>query len=98
MLPFQQKGASKYGAQMGRVGSVPPPGSGFKTITVHRVKLDAGGYDEGGAYWGIGAPLWYVESDDGALALFRRASCRNDLLAELRSKMGLAWESMECGV
>jgi hypothetical protein len=97
-LPFQQPGASKFGAQLGRRdGSRPPPGSRFTVITVHRVKLDDGGYDEGGAYWGIGAPLWYVESDDGTLSEFKRAACRAELLAELRAKRGLSWETMQCG-
>lgn len=28
------------------------------------VPLDEGGYDEGGAYWGIGKALWMVEGVD----------------------------------
>lgn len=27
-------------------------------LTLQRVKLDRGGYDSGGAYWGLGKPLW----------------------------------------
>ena len=62
----------KYGAPMGRanVGNYPvtvtsgPNCRIFKKdqpkIYRKRVRLDSGGYDMGGAYWGIGAPL-YVE-------------------------------------
>jgi hypothetical protein len=97
MKPYQQQGASKYGAQMGRNGSMPPAGAHFAILSVDRVALDDGGYDEGGAYWGIGAPLWYVESSDGRLSLFRRAGCRQELLDELRGKHGLSWSAMVCG-
>ena len=31
-------------------------------INVTRVRLDTGGYDTAGAYWGIGAPLWYCRA------------------------------------
>lgn len=44
--------ATQYGASMGR-DSV-PLGSFDQSVPVRlrRVRLDAGGYDEGGAYWG----------------------------------------------
>jgi hypothetical protein len=32
---------------------------------LRRVTLDSGGYDQGGAYWGIGKPLYYFESACG---------------------------------
>ncbi len=33
-------------------------------ITAHRVRIDRGGYDSGGRYWGTGAPLYEVENDN----------------------------------
>jgi len=30
-----------------------------------QVRLDAGGYDDGGAYWGVGEPLWCARDDEG---------------------------------
>jgi len=34
-------------------------------VTIRRVKLDAGGYDKHGGYFGIGGPLYSVVTDDG---------------------------------
>jgi len=34
------------------------------SVTIRRVKLDNGGYDTSGRYFGIGAPLYSVTSDD----------------------------------
>jgi len=62
----------KYGAPMGRnsVGKYPTTitsGNNCRIVKKNqtkvyrkRVRLDSGGYDSGGAYWGLGAPL-YVE-------------------------------------
>lgn len=71
----------KYGAPMGRDHH----GSGALAgkVRLRRVRLDSGGYDKGGAYWGHGEPLWYAESDrsaivghetEGADCYFRSAS------------------------
>lgn len=35
-----------------------------KSIRVYRVRLDSGGYDDGGAYWGLGAPLYCLEQSE----------------------------------
>jgi len=35
------------------------------TVTIRRVKLDAGGYDKHGGYFGRGAPVYSVVTDDG---------------------------------
>lgn len=64
------KVGSMYGAPMGR-GNIMPDGDGPHRATLGRVRLDAGGYDAGGAYWGIGAPLWRVVGPD--LEAYRRA-------------------------
>lgn len=32
---------------------------------LQRIRLDGGGYDRGGAYWGLGPPLWHAEAPDG---------------------------------
>jgi len=34
----------------------------------------SGGYDRGGAYWGYGDPLFYVEDQDGNSQFLRAAS------------------------
>lgn len=58
--PDFPKAYDQYGSSIGRSNSyqsVIPAGK----LRVYRVPLDRGGYDPGGAYWGIGAPLYCVE-------------------------------------
>lgn len=83
--PLAQVGG-RYGAPMGRVVYVPEAG---EAATVRRVTLDPGGYDAGGAYWGIGAPLWRAVSVDGANLGFLRAPDHAAAVAEFR-KQGVA--------
>jgi len=35
-------------------------------VTIRRVELDAGGYDKHGGYFGRGAPVYSIVTDDGA--------------------------------
>lgn len=63
------KAYSQYGAQMGRsnVGTFPPTITSGPNCRIFkknqtkvfecRIKLDTGGYDKGGAYWGLGSEL-----------------------------------------
>ena len=43
--------SSKYGAPLGRLTSL--LGATPKGIRLFKVRLDSGGYDDGGAYWGL---------------------------------------------
>jgi len=74
----------RYGAPMGRrsYGTV---GYEFapRSVRLFRVNLDGGGYDDGGAYWGIGEPL-YCATDDIGYREFIRAGCRFDAAALLQ--------------
>ena len=50
-------------------------------MSLQRVKLDSGGYDAGGAYWGYGEPLWRASDDTSnptldTIELFFRAPTR----------------------
>lgn len=74
--------SSRYGAPMGRreAGSIDT--SAPRSVRLFRVRLDAGGYDDGGAYWGTGAPLWCAEDDDGNRQ-FIRAGTRERAALEL---------------
>lgn len=71
MMPFEVKGYNKYGASMGR-------GSDFDglrgKVHLRHVRLDLGGYDKGGAYWGLGQPLWCAWNDEAEV--FFRADSR----------------------
>lgn len=55
----------RYGAPLGRHTGPDYLDTDAGRLYLHRVPLDAGGYDKGGAYWGLGAPLWYVEDQNG---------------------------------
>lgn len=54
-------GSSARGADMGRISTV-PIGSGPIKMHLLRVRLDSGGYDAGGAYWGLGEPMYRAVS------------------------------------
>ena len=56
-------------------------------LRLRRIPINSGGYDRGGAYWGIGAPLWHVEDQDGN-AQFLRARSRDDA----KAKIAADWE------
>ncbi len=66
-----------YGAPLGRSSSAPAG-----KVRVFRVKIDSGGYDDGGAYWGIGQPLYCALGTDGGRA-FTRADSRLSAIVEL---------------
>ena len=70
---------TRYGAPMGR-SDCPPDGiwefsdenwSDFPYFD-RAVPLDSGGYDRGGAYWGLGSPLRVRYSKDGQFWQFYR--------------------------
>jgi hypothetical protein len=54
-------------------------------LHLNRIRLNLGGYDSGGAYWGVGAPLWHAWADAGeeteAVEAFFRASDREEARA-----------------
>jgi hypothetical protein len=68
--------SSQYGAPMGRTERHIGGSHGLK-FSLRRVALNRGGYDAGGAYWGLGQPLYWYESEDGAVSAFMRATDRN---------------------
>lgn len=45
-----------------------------KRVRLNKLRIDDGGYDNGGAYWGLGEPLYcayYFEDDDQFVLYFR---------------------------
>ncbi len=80
--------SSKYGAPMGRASTTArelerdeaQPGK----LYLQRVRLDSGGYDSGGAYWGHGEPL-YVATDHEDVTVFVRGVDRDDAKDAVRS-------------
>lgn len=76
------------GAQFGRPDQ-PPEGPGPHAFRVARIEIDQDGYDEGGAYWGIGLPLFRFVEDDADPARppaegFVRARTRAEAVREVR--------------
>ncbi len=74
--------SSKYGAPMGR-HTGPTISYGGK-VNLQRVHIDRGGYDSGGAYWGLGAPLYWCCNEDGEEGFIRardRSDAKRQILA-----------------
>lgn len=55
----------RYGAPMGRREDGFLETDVRRFVRLFRVRLDSGGYDDGGAYWGSGTALWCAIDDDG---------------------------------
>lgn len=86
--------SSRYGAQMGRPSLIDPTateGQAVIKFSLNRVRLNSGGYDSGGAYWGVGQALYFAAAsreDTGALIaeLYFRVKDRDAAKAHVRSK------------
>lgn len=74
------------GAPMGRIDTHRHNRTAPIQLIVHECPLDEGGYDEGGAYWGIGDPLWRAVSPDGGVGFFLRSKTRDDALGIVRTE------------
>ena len=53
---------------------------------LRKVRLNNGGYDSGGAYWGVDEPLYRYESVDGEANGFLRARSREAAIAAIREE------------
>ena len=76
---------SRYGAPMGRYTGPHYLETQAGPLYLRRIRINSGGYDSGGAYWGLGAPLWYVQDQDGNSQFFRardRYAAKLKLLAD----------------
>ena len=81
----------KYGAPMGRTShnayTVNEQATPFYLV---RVTLDSGGYDRGGAYWGLGAQLYYYEGPLSDINGYVRGKTRDAAKAEVQTIHPLA--------
>jgi hypothetical protein len=84
MKTFISPVSCKYGAPMGRYTGPDFLDVDAGPLYLRRVRLDSGGYDSGGAYWGLGSPLWECLDQDGNGRIFRAAS-RDAAKAEIRA-------------
>lgn len=87
---------AKFGAPMGRASRnsyVDLRGRRFEiTVTedakpfrLIRCPLDNGGYDRGGAYWGVGDPLYYYEGPLSDISGYVRGATREKAKAAVIS-------------
>lgn len=99
MTPFNPTPpvSGKYGAPMGRPDNntyTDKQGRIFKLdvnddarpFRLVRVPLNNGGYDRGGAYWGLGAPLYYYEGPLCDISGYVRGRTREIAKAAVREK------------
>lgn len=89
-------GNPKRGAEMGRpsIHLVQKEGTEDVPYTdrlyLRRVRLDSGGYDSNGTYFGVGNPLYWVANEDGTIdymlraSITRSASVREDAKMQVR--------------
>ena len=73
------KGYNQYGAFMGRRSWLEEADT-VRKLHLQRVPLDSGGYDPGGAYWGVGEPLYiaFGEGEEEQQRKFFRAWDRSE--------------------
>jgi len=85
----------KYGAPMGRPSHntfTDKNGLTYELTATENAKpfrlihcpIDSGGYDRGGAYWGLGAPLYYYEGPLTDISGFVRGKSREAAKEEVR--------------
>ena len=63
--------SSRYGAPMGRRADGFLETDVARFVRLYHVRINSGGYDDGGAYWGLGVPLFCAEDDDGNHPMIR---------------------------
>lgn len=76
-------GDPRRGAAMGR-GSRHTPNYAGK-LYIRNIRLDTGGYDKNGTYFGHGEPLYWIASENGAVDYMVRAANRDDAKQKARS-------------
>jgi hypothetical protein len=82
------KGYSQYGAQMGRRDHVTEPDHPIKMHLVRMRMSSCGAYDQGGAYWGCGEPMFHAWGDghDEEQEMFIRARNRMEARCLIRKE------------
>jgi hypothetical protein len=85
---FLSKAYSKYGASMGRRDYIEEalPRDTSARFNLETVRINQGGYDSGGAYWGTGMALWRAQEREGGTELFFRAPSRDAAKAKVRER------------
>lgn len=82
-------GDPKRGAALGRP-SIQGSRSFSGRLFLRKIRLNNGGYDCNGTYFGIGLPLYWFASDDGSIDEMLRASSREEACRLVLEKYPLA--------
>lgn len=73
MAQFAKLNCSR-GAPLGRSSDSALATDVTSSVRLFKVNVDRGGYDDGGAYWGIGLPLWCAIDGEGSRRFTRSSS------------------------
>ena len=75
-------GNPSRGAALGRPTVMDAPKDFSGRLFVSRVRLNSGGYDKNGTYFGHGPPsLYWIASEDGEIDFMARANSREEARA-----------------
>jgi hypothetical protein len=77
-------GDPRRGAAMGRPTIHDAPTDAPVKLHLRRVRLDSGGYDCNGTYFGHGDPLYWYADADGTIDAVLRATNRSDAKRQIR--------------
>jgi hypothetical protein len=77
-------GDPSRGAALGRPTVTDKPKDFDGVLTLRRVRLNSGGYDTNGTYFGNGTPLYWCASDDGEVDFMLRAYGRRTAREQAR--------------
>lgn len=55
-------------------------------VSLQRVRINQGGYDDTGSYWGVGQPLYRYSDEDGEIDNYVRAYNREDAKAVITAR------------
>lgn len=76
----------KYGAPMGRSNRIPKDIDTAGKLYLEKLRWVDGAYDQGGAYWGMGNPIYRAsgESETEQVEIFVRAIDREDAKVQIK--------------
>jgi hypothetical protein len=76
------------GAIMGRPSRLPENPNEPIKLQMIKLRIDSGGYDQGGAYWGLGEPVYWAGQGlgpDAPIQIFVRGKTREDAKTKVRN-------------
>lgn len=77
-------GDPRRGAALGRPIITRTPRETTIKLHVQKVRINSGGYDRNGTYFGVGGSLYWIYSDDGDVDFVVRAHDRDYARSEAR--------------